>query len=809
MGNLLVTYETGKTTGVAALAACVTVLAAALHSSAAEDSGCFRLADATVVYEKALLSAPKNVWGADALNDLTNVLSLTTGASIRAVPESAAVKDGRPVIYLGDTAAARAAGLDTASLVPNEFRMKVVPGAAYLAGRSGAGSAFAVTEFLKRFCDYRFLTANGDDPYTVDPSRVARACDIRKKSAFSDVFNGTHGFHGRFDETLDERKRWTRRLRGGYRIPEHGSRYTWSELPGRCHSQFRYCPIAKYADKHPEYYSMDAKGRRVRPAGDHAGSQLCFSNPDVYRICRDSLFRFVAAEVAKDPVNYPRIYDFSQQDNSASLCKCPGCREIIAKYDRKGGFKDGGDAGLQLEFVNRLARDVREKYPEVMIRTFAYVSTEQPPRGIVPEDNVIIWFCDLYSICNHQLPLTHPFNRKRLELFNAWRPLAKHVQVWDYVLWGGASPGTSSDCLQVYPDACAADARFLRDLGTEYLYIENHFANQPLWEFNSFMQLELCFDPEQDVDELIDAYCRVYGKAAGDMRKMIEFLRRTILENPPKSAYHWHSRILPWRNAEVFERILGYTMSAYAAAQTHRAKSRIAAIAAGAIQELILQYRFRPEKSARLAGLVRDYPRLAAEGRAIGLIKGPSLELARKVDEEFVELATLRFKDLPEELENVPEEELLYFAYQTAPPGRAGKVVDDPKSECGKAVRWDAAKTRPGARPPFDAMLIQSDGFPVLRFTFTPPEDGSYGWTKIGKVHLGPNAKIRLFNCFNWNLASAYTVSDGAEVDPNWFEAWISSRLAGAADSADEKSGLFCDRVLLRRVKPADAQVEK
>ena len=357
-------------------------------ASHSEVDDAFLVGDATVVYEEALLAEPKASWGIDALADLTNVISLTTGKRVGAVAESSSKQGLRPAIYLGDTKAARAAGLNPTSLAVNEFRMKVEPGAAYLVGRSGAATAFAVTEFLKRFADYRFLTATGDDPYTVDPSRTARICDIRKKSAFSDILNGTHGYNGRFDETLDERKRWTRRLRGGFRISEHGPRYTWSELPGRCHSQFRYCPLAKYADVHPEYYSMDAKGCRARPTGDHSGSQLCFSNPDVYRICRDSLFRFVAEEVAKDPVNYPRIYDFSQQDSSASLCKCPECRKTIARYDRKGGFKDGGDAGLQLEFVNRLAREIREKYPEVLIRTFAYCSTEVPPKGIVPEDNV-------------------------------------------------------------------------------------------------------------------------------------------------------------------------------------------------------------------------------------------------------------------------------------------------------------------------------------------------------------------------------------------------------------------------------------
>ena len=77
-----------------------------------------------------------------------------------------------------------------------------------------------------------------------------------------------------------------------------------------------------------------------------------------------------------------------------------------------------------MEFVNRLARRAGEKYPGVVIRTFAYVSSDVPPKGgIVPEPNVIIWYCDLYSKCDDMLPLTHPFNSRSLGLLREWSAL--------------------------------------------------------------------------------------------------------------------------------------------------------------------------------------------------------------------------------------------------------------------------------------------------------------------------------------------------------------------------------------------------
>lgn len=772
----------------------------ALSTKGGSDYGepAFAVRDAVVVYEAGLLKKEKRVWGTSALADLTNVLSRTTLSSIAAYPENAAPADACPVIYLGDTAAARAAGLDTASMAADEFRMKIEPDRAFLAGRTGAGSSFAVTEFLKRFADYRFLTATGDDPYTVDASRIARICDIRGKCAFPSIYNGTHGVGGRYPETMGERYQWTRRLRGGFRVAEHGARYKVSWLPGRCHSQFSYCPPKKYAKDHPEYYTMDENGKRREPSGD-CGVQLCFSNSDVYRICRDSLFRFVEEEVKKDPVNYPRIFDFSQQDNSGYLCKCPECRKLIARYDRKGGFADGGDAGLQLQFVNRLAREIRAKYPEVMIRTFAYCSTWEPPRDIVPEDNVIIWLCDLYSICDHQLPLTHPFNRRSHDLIKSWTALAKHVELWDYVLWMSTATGGSTDCLQVFPEATLGDARFLRDCGIESIYIENHFDNQPLWEFNTYLQLELYWDPDQDVDELIDAYCKVYGKGAREMRELIEFLRRIVRENPPASPSDWHNRILPWRTAENFERILAYARRAYAAADTLPGRRRIAAVVAGALQELVLQYRYRPEMAPRLAEVIGDYPAFAAEALETGWVKGKSLENEKRKNAGFIELATLSFKDLPPALKDVPRKDLLYFAHQTVACASRGKIVDDPQSECGKAMRWNAALMRPGAKPPFGGW-VQSNGEKSVGFEYTPSSDGKYSWVNLGKYHLGANGKVCFNYSYYWNVSSAFVISDGAKEDPNWFEIWLSVRLTGAADSKEMNEGLFCDRLLLRRL---------
>jgi len=45
--------------------------------------------------------------------------------------------------------------------------------------------------------------------------------------------------------------------------------------------------------------------------------------------------------------------------------------------------------------VNRLADDIREDYPDVMIHTFAYQYTKKAPIGLKTADNVIVRLCNI------------------------------------------------------------------------------------------------------------------------------------------------------------------------------------------------------------------------------------------------------------------------------------------------------------------------------------------------------------------------------------------------------------------------------
>lgn len=764
----------------------VAVAMSILNDAFGEDRSAFLLRDAVVVYADGKAGAPP------AAVDLTNVLHKVTGANILLVPETA--HGGRhpaAAIYLGATRAAASDGIDVGALRRAEFRMKVTRGAAYLAANTDMATSFAMTEFVKRFTDYRFLTLTGDDPYTPNPNAAAIPCDVTigprfysySNSYWSTPFMGSHG----------QRVGWFRRIRAETRTSELESRYRVSSLPGRCHSQFSYCPPEKYAKTHPEYYLMDVDGKR-KWSGN--GAQICFSNPDVFDIVYDSLERFIAEDRRTMPANYPLIYDFSQQDNSSYMCKCPSCQKIVARYDRKGGFSDGGDAGLQLQFVNRLAKKIRAKYPDVLIRTFAYVSTEEPPKDLVPEENVIIWLCDLYTRCDHTRPLDHPFNAHRKQLIETWCALAKHVELWDYSLYGESWFG---DYPEVFPDAVAADLRFFEKVGLESFYYENHFDSQPFYELNTYVMGELCFGPDRPVDELIDEYCRVYGKGARQMREAIDYLRKLIAENPAKDAKSWHSRNLPWRTIENLDRFGKMVGRAYeAVGDDVSARRRIALVLSSTLHELAVKYKGAGVRTSRYDEVKRSYVRFAEESLLLGIVAGDDVRRVRAQIRRFVELLDLEFADLPDELKGVAKSTLVFIDDRSADnltPDRAIRV-DDAAMESGKTLK---IKPYPSAKSRTANGLVGGNDFKPVPFAPTFVEDGKYHWYKVARCSL-PLGGYLLLGSYYFPLKDFHVVSDGLDYDPNLCDIWISVKANGDIRSDRPDTGLFLSRIILHKL---------
>lgn len=715
-------------------------------------------------------------WGLAAAVDLTNALTKVTGAPVALVRESAAHAFRGPVLHLGETQAAKDAGLASADMKKAEWRIACDGLRAFICSSTGMGVAYGVTDFLSRYAGYRFLTIDGDDPFEVRPDAAVPVCDFRRHHAiYARHFSSFDRNHPK--TSLAYLPAYLRRL-GLQLSPEVEPQVRPSvACGGYCHTWLRYCPPEKYAKEHPEYYSLFDDGTRHTSAP----TMLCLSNPDVLEIVTSRMLACIAEDRAKYGKEAPTLYDFSQPDCCDFICRCADCRARAERH--------GGDMGLQLTFVNALARRVREKHPDVTIRIFAYVSTEKIPVGIRPEPNVMIWLCDLYSRSDHQLPLTHPFNRERHDLVRDWKAIAPSFELWDYML-------TEDDFPQVSVDALAADARYFHALGIDRIYHESQMGGQAFWELEYYVLSRMYLDPTADLERTIDEYCAVYGRGAAEMRRAIDYLRKVIAENPPKSVDSWHRRGLPWRTIDVMEGFRRSVRLAYAAEDRPKMRARIALALQTVDQEL---YRLgggrTPEGQARLR---EEFLACAAAVRDGGFYHPSERQEAYRKTVRKFQQANLRFARLPKALEGVPSSDLKCFdTTNTGIWSREQRRVADPDSECGKALRVvpDAGEASIGWVLARDADTKRADRLPLAL-----ERSETYRWYRLGVSRVGRSSDVYVPVHVGFRLDGQYVECDGLAEDPNWYEYWISVKWNGDARAAELSKGLFIDRLLLRRV---------
>ena len=84
------------------------------------------------------------------------------------------------------------------------------------------------------------------------------------------------------------------------------------------------------------------------------------------------------------------IVSVSQNDLN-EYCHCEYCLASYATYTYDANnVEKGGTAGNLLVFVNAVAEELADEYPNLIVDTLAYNYTQAPPKGIVPRENVCI-----------------------------------------------------------------------------------------------------------------------------------------------------------------------------------------------------------------------------------------------------------------------------------------------------------------------------------------------------------------------------------------------------------------------------------
>ncbi len=287
------------------------------------------------------------------------------------------------------------------------------------------------------------------------------------------------------------------------------------EYNGHSHTLFEYISPGEFYDEHPEYFSM-VDGVRLRDK-----PQLCLTNPDMIREFKKRLRARIRANPEK------KIVSVTQMD-WRNYCMCPACQKV---YEEEGAL-----SGTMIRFVNELARDIRDDYPDITIDTFAYQYTRIAPRITKPEPNVCVRICTIECCYKHSygecdVPTKkfkgdYPQSILR-EDFESWADMCSRIYVWDYST-------NFKFYLAPFPNlqVMKKNNRFLIDHHTVGLFEQGNAqaASGEFGELRGYLFARLMWEPDLDMDAARDEFLQTYyGNAWEPIRDYLVTLERKTL----------------------------------------------------------------------------------------------------------------------------------------------------------------------------------------------------------------------------------------------------------------------------------------
>lgn len=301
--------------------------------------------------------------------------------------------------------------------------------------------------------------------------------------------------------------------------------------PAGGHNLHRFMP-EKYFEKHPEYF-CEIDGKR-RP--EVTKNQVCFTNMAGASVMAEE----AAAQIAKERY-HADSYSIKTEDNW-NVCECADCRKDIRLPDGEvSRFKDSNFRSNQFFlYMNRAAEELKKKYPDMRINTYAYIFTAPAPDMKVA-GNLNIIFCPFVK--NDKFSILHPNNREWKERIDNWAKASKNVVWREYY-------GCASKFPRPIAEVAASDLRYVnKELGLHQVYAEyvpdwNTKSNNSAYSWDvSAMEFwvisKLFWNPYQDVETLRNEYLdRTYQKAAPAMKKYYGLIRKAWYDDPMQSVYN-------------------------------------------------------------------------------------------------------------------------------------------------------------------------------------------------------------------------------------------------------------------------------
>ena len=494
--------------------------------------------------------------------ELQSHIKEMTGASLPVVKE-----DTNPtgtLILVGDSAKARALGVEPDSFKSQEFAVRFFPDAVVLQGRDKAdtgkviygitdpnaalqswpgiwderGTLDATYEFLERFCGVRWFnpTESGTDlPKSLN--LVVSGADVRRAPSFeyrdalaarNSLGDGYDASVGLWKKDSNEFNAWESVAYPGlHKAFPNAQQYLLAKratvrlfqlrrreggTPARCNHSLYGFYDNKAFEEHPEWFAKGYRGGKP--------PQLCYSNEGlIEQVAQDALSYLSGRKTGKElgifwnPV-LPNPFPVEPMDNS-SFCKCPQCRALIGDTklsDEPSYYSSGLHSDYFFGFVNAVAKRVRETDPNGRLITLAYKSHAAPPKTLSLEPSVTVEFC----FASNRMPYQEEYAHE-MDLLEQWSKQERPLYMWLYNTFPTeiANNGKFHCWPGFFAHTMAEQMKRFHQLG-----VRGFFHCGFGQEVEAYLTYKFMDNVDLNVDdELKDYFTRMYGPAGKSLQE--------------------------------------------------------------------------------------------------------------------------------------------------------------------------------------------------------------------------------------------------------------------------------------------------
>lgn len=410
------------------------------------------------------------------------------------------------------------------------YTLSTVGDDVFIAGKTDRGSLNGVYAFLKNVFNYRYYAPDvwqindyADGTVLLPSFDMTEKPDIQTPIIRTEVVKDpTHS--GRRLRVVQTNEAFVAVGGGNYHVALN------------CIPKDIYCDPTDVEHYHPEWYMTEKNGGEFVDGeftGTHeealAAEQPCYTahgNKQSYDLMVDAQVEILKESILKEQHDPDHLmYVWYTHMDKVTWCECKTCLAEKEKY--------GAVAPTQIKMANdvadRIAEWVKEegKNRRILLVIYAYMSTIDAPKviddDIMLADNISLFYAPIEAAGYRDW--NDPVNEYFVDNLNQWSKLTSeeggllfwaynHCYFGDYLV-----PFYSFDTYQ-------PNTKFLLEHNTKLCLSLNEYDNYALpdWGFlKAFLDAELMWDSDQDVQKLIDDYFNVYFRsAASSMRKYFD-----------------------------------------------------------------------------------------------------------------------------------------------------------------------------------------------------------------------------------------------------------------------------------------------